>query len=262
MSDNDARTLLLMHTRLTADDTHGLGTLEFHHPPGTFALTPASRTALEAIFTRGNLLRGRGIDWGCGVGCLAIAAARYSAVRSVAAIDIVEENVRIANENAVRNGVADKVTAMVGNSFAPLADEASYDFVVANPPASEGDDGFSFRREVVPGAGRYLRPGGLLFLSISSQYGRARTAELSRIGSMRYAELLATSPPVPFDLTRADLLDNVVAYAATEERGEPAYEFIAADGTPTESATTALARWRESRVSPRTRWQVHLFVKW
>jgi 16S rRNA G1207 methylase RsmC len=55
----------------------------FHHPPGTFALTPASQTLIQAIVQNQNLLQGMVIDWGSGVGCLAIAAARLTKVTKV-----------------------------------------------------------------------------------------------------------------------------------------------------------------------------------
>ena len=56
--------------------TGGLGRLTFHHPVSTFSLTPASNILIEAIARNQELLSGIGIDWGSGIGCLAILAVK------------------------------------------------------------------------------------------------------------------------------------------------------------------------------------------
>ncbi len=57
-------------TALNADATGGLGDIQILHPPHTFALTPASRIAIQAIGRYQHLIAGNGIDWGSGTGCL------------------------------------------------------------------------------------------------------------------------------------------------------------------------------------------------
>ena len=54
----------------------GLGDVRILHPPGTFALSPASLISVQAIVGNQGLLKGIGLDWGTGSGCLAITAAR------------------------------------------------------------------------------------------------------------------------------------------------------------------------------------------
>ncbi len=252
-----------------ADETNGLGALLFRHPPGTFALSPASHMALAAIFANHERLRGIGIDWGCGAGCLAVAAARASAVEQVVAIDINPANVAATRLNAAENNVAEKVIASVGDSYRAFERDGiaamsrahgNASFIVSNPPASDGDDGFGFRRVVVRGAAEFLRPGGLLFLSVSSQYGQERIDRLVDCArGIVYGGLLATSPPVPFDLYRGDLHECLLTYATTEARGETAYEFLAHDAVSHMTATEALRQFNEDGTSPLSRWQVHLF---
>ena len=65
------------------------------------------------------------LDYGCGSGILAIAAARLGAAR-VAGVDIDPQAVAAAQANAERNGV----TALFADSTQPMAGE--YDLVVAN----------------------------------------------------------------------------------------------------------------------------------
>jgi ribosomal protein L11 methyltransferase len=67
------------------------------------------------------------LDFGCGSGILAIAAARLGAAQSLA-IDIDERAVEAARENAARNGVSGIMR--VQHSSEPL--EARFDLVVAN----------------------------------------------------------------------------------------------------------------------------------
>src|SRR2546426_5792346 len=79
-------------TLLTLDQNGPLGTIEILHPAGTFAPTPATLIAVEAITENHALLSGTGLDWGSGVGCLAIAAARIETVGSITGLEISSEN--------------------------------------------------------------------------------------------------------------------------------------------------------------------------
>lgn len=257
-------------TQLTAVDTGGLGTVEIHHPSGAFALTPASRIALQTIGEHRHLLAGTGLDWGCGTGCLAITAVKIPAVTHIIGLDIEPANITAAHFNAVVNGVADRTSFFLANAYMPfaaadqqaMADQAgSTDFILANPPSSEGDDGFGFRRLVLDGARIYLRPGGVVFLSISSQYGRERIHRLTQeIPGFTYGGLLASTNWVPFDMQRPDLFHCVELYAATEQAGGPLYEFRhPVSLTETLNAQMALTYFQQTGESPLSKWQTHLF---
>ena len=257
---------------LTDEQTRGLGSIEIHHPPGTFALTPASLIGVEAIARNQKRFHGIGLDWGSGAGVLAIVAARIPTVESVVGLEIEQANVDIARVNAERNGVGDKVRFLLADSYEPLdrpgrlvlADlEGRVDFIVANPPSSSpADDGFSFRRAVVRCAGRYLKKDGILALSVSRQYGTSRLMGLLDLDpTLDYAGVLASSDWVPFDMARPDLLADVESYAAEEERGGLPYAFRHPDTGRECTARTALAHFRDTGKSPLSRWQSHLFVR-
>ena len=254
------------------DRTNGLGALEFEHPPGTFAPTPASAISVRAICDHQELLGENGIDWGSGIGCLAIAAARIGAVRRVAGLEIEEANVRAARRNAERNGVNGRVRFLHSDSYAPffaedrealedLAGRAR--FVLANPPASDGDDGLGFRRLVLRGARRFLAPGGVVFLNISSQYGSRRIGRLSaEVGGFLHEGVLSSTDWMPFDLMRDDLRRCLENYVAEEQRGGEAYVFgdpERRDCEATMNAREALAAFRETGRNPLSKWQTHLF---
>jgi SAM-dependent methyltransferase len=258
----------IVPSEITAD----LGELRIRHPSGTFALTPASLIALEAIGKHKELLKGTGLDWGSGTGCLAIAAARIPAVQNIVGLEIAEANVAIARENALQNGVADKVIFLHSDSYTPFypADRAILDslrnkvhFILANPPSSEGDDGFGYRRLVLRGASNFLAPGGVVFLSVSYQYGTTRVKRLGQeVPGFAYRGVLASTDWVPFDLGRPDLLHCLRLYANEERRGGWAYTFQHpdGDGEQTMTAQEALAHFQKTGQSPLSKWQSHWFV--
>lgn len=259
-------------SRFDADVTRGLGPFEFHHPPGTFALTPASRISLQAIWDHQPLLRGTGLDWGSGVGCLGIAAARIPAVDRVVGLELSEANVQVAVVNAARNDVAHKTSFLQADSYTPFVVEdranlsafaGQMGFILANPPSSDGDDGFEFRRVVLRGAKEFLAPGGVVFLSISYQYGARRIERLTEeINGFVHEGVLSSTDWVPFDLSRPDLLRCLENYAAEECRGGDPYAFLDPErpgGEPAMTAEAALACFRRTGLSPRSKWQTHLF---
>lgn len=91
------------------------------------------------------------LDYGCGSGILAIAAARLGAGQ-VAGVDIDQQAVDAARANAERNGV----TAVFADSAEPVAGE--YDVVVANILSNP-------LRVLAPAICAHVRPGGRLALS-------------------------------------------------------------------------------------------------
>ncbi len=258
-------------TLLTLDQNGPLGTIEILHPAGTFAPTPATLIAVEAIAEKRALLSGTGLDWGSGVGCLAIAAARIETVGSITGLEISSENLVAAHRNAARNGVAHKTAFLLSESFSPLREDdrkfldalrGQTDFILANVPSSEGDDGFGYRRIVLRGATDFLRPDGVVFLNVSYQYGTDRVRLLTEAcPSFVWDGILASTDWVPFDLSRPDLLQCLQAYAQEEQRGGLAYTFPCPEGAQEKrlSAREALVRFQKTGQNPWTKWQVHLF---
>ena len=247
--------------------------IRIHHPEGAFVPTPASRIALEAIAAHSGRFRGRGLDWGSGSGLLAIAATRLAAVEEVLGLELDSRGVPAARENARVNGVETKVRFVESDSYDPVSEEGtralagfegSTDFMIANPPSSSPvGDGFEMRRVVLRGAVRYLSPGGLLLLSVSSQYGEERVAGLLReTPGFRHDGVGASTHLVPFDVGRPDLRRDVETYAREEERGGLTYAFRHPRNP--ERPMTAIEAWNHFHAtgeSPLSRWQSHLLVR-
>jgi ribosomal protein L11 methyltransferase len=111
---------------------------------------PTTRLCLEWL--EGNVTESSTLlDYGCGSGILAIAAARLGAGR-VAGVDIDPQAVESARANAERNGVV----ALFADSAQPVAGE--YDLVVANILSNP-------LRVLAPAICAHVRSGGRLALS-------------------------------------------------------------------------------------------------
>ncbi len=259
-------------TTIQAKDTNGLGNFIFQHHAGSFALTPASRIALEAIYQNQPLLSGKGIDWGCGTGCLAITTARIEQVTRVIGLDISNENIRQARQNIHNNHVEGKVEVEPSDSYEPKTSSGTRklaefknqtQFILANPPSSEGDDGFEFRRVVLRYARPFLKVGGVVLLNISYQYGEKRIEQLTEeVKGYTYGGILSTTGWVPFDLTRPDLFHCLEAYVQEERRGGFEYHFQnpEIDVEFRLNAQEAFTCYQKTGKSPLTKWQTHCFI--
>lgn len=244
------------------------GPVRIRHYPGTFAPSPATRLMVRAIGA-GHGLAGLGVDWGCGTGALAIAAARLPAVRRVIGLDLSAADIEAARRNAKVNGVAERTEFHTADGYQPFtpagrraidAARGSAGFVVANPPASEGDDGFSFRRVVLEGAAELLAPGGVVLMQILSAYGPDRVRRLvESTPGFLHDGVVESTAAVPFDLRRDRLGRQLDDYVAEEARGGLPYHFESEAGTLT--ATEADARHRAGGALPLARWQAHRFVR-
>ena len=151
---------------------------------GSFQLTQASRLAAQAIATTTPRMRGIVVDWGCGGGVLALLAAAQPDVDLVLGLDYDAQNIATCRLNAQQNGLEHKAKFYRADSFQPLDQEdkdelmavlqEKVDFVIANPPASRDDDGFSFRRRILREATLFLKPHGQVILQALSYYGPTR----------------------------------------------------------------------------------------
>ena len=79
---------------------------------------------------------GHGLDLGCGCGTLGLLLLGSGAAGSVCGIEIQPEAARQAEENARRNGLADRFSVVCGDLRQAHAQipAGSFDFAVSNPP--------------------------------------------------------------------------------------------------------------------------------
>lgn len=132
------------------------------------------------------------VDLGTGSGCIGIAMARACTKAQIWAIDISDKALKIAEQNARRLGVAERIAFLKGNLFEPLKGRVDrVDMILSNPPyvrsgdlkslsreirdhepweaLDGGEDGLDVCRRIVQRAVDYLVPDGILLLEIGDQ---------------------------------------------------------------------------------------------
>jgi release factor glutamine methyltransferase len=134
----------------------------------------------------------RYLDLCTGSACVAITLARERPTCKVFATDLSADALAVARENAIRLGAAFQVALLAGDLFDPVQalGKIRFDLITANPPyisdeefaslpadvrgfephlaLTGGEDGLAVTRRIVTGAGRFLRPGGVLALEVGA----------------------------------------------------------------------------------------------
>jgi release factor glutamine methyltransferase len=176
---------------------------------GTGVLIPRPDTetlvenVLQLIRNTPGMDSPRLLDLCTGSGCIACAIASRVKTASVTAIDLSEAAVAVAKQNAEQLKVADRVTVLQGDLYAPLTDTVDaqpFHMIVSNPPyipsdqiasldrnvrdyeprlaLDGGPDGLAIHRRILEQAAYRLLPGGHLFMEIAFDQGE-RAMELA-----------------------------------------------------------------------------------
>jgi release factor glutamine methyltransferase len=146
---------------------------------------------LEWARTRENL--GAALDIGTGSGAIALSLAAEGSFTRVVATDVSQEALAVAQQNAHRIGLGDRVELREGSLFEPLHAGEQFTVIVSNPPyvadterdtlAPEvrehepatalfaGNDGLSVIKSLLRDAAQWLETGGLLALEIGATQG-------------------------------------------------------------------------------------------
>jgi release factor glutamine methyltransferase len=127
----------------------------------------------------------RVLELGSGVGLAAVLAAKAGS--SVVATDVVPEAVECARQNALLNGVGDRMEVRLGDCYEPVRGMI-FDLICTNPPQmptppgrerddpvaaadNGGLDGWGILDRVIEGAPAHLVPGGRLVFTIFAFLG-------------------------------------------------------------------------------------------
>jgi release factor glutamine methyltransferase len=202
---------LIVRRRRAEPVAYILGAREFHgHSlrvgPSVLVPRPDTETLVEVALdrTRSAHLYGEALDLCTGSGCVAIAFARRRPTWRVTGVDISRDAVAVARANVERIGVAATTDIAEGDLDAPLAADARFDLITANPPyiptadlatlppdvrdheprlaLDGGADGLDLVRRVVELARRRLRTGGLIALEIGHDQASRAAALLGAAG--------------------------------------------------------------------------------
>ncbi len=166
-------------------------------------LIPRPETAelvekVERLKVKGERLKV--LDIGTGSGCIAIALKKAHPEWQVTGIDISEEAIEVAKENAKRNGVeVEFLVADIFNLQSPISN-LQYDIIVSNPPYICESEKASMRPNVLnyePATALFvpdndplkfyrriaeLKLGNYLFFEINEAYPNELSAMLSKLG--------------------------------------------------------------------------------
>ena len=141
------------------------------------------------------------LDFGTGSGCIAIALAVKCPTVRITAIDVSDDSLAVAKQNAAANKVSDLIEFRCGNGFSTLNSNDQFDLIVSNPPyiASEeiatlqpevrdfdprgaldgGADGLDFYRRLASESAAFLKPGGKLMIEFGDGQAEAISAIFS-----------------------------------------------------------------------------------
>ena len=165
--------------------------LEFEVTPAVLIPRPDSELVVtECLSLARKLPQPRILDIGTGSGNLAIAVAQQLPTASVTAIEKSADALAVAQRNAAKHKVSDRVRFLEGDLLAPLGKEERFDFILSNPPyvAREeleklppgvrdyepklaldgGPGGFTVLENLLAQAKEHLDPGGHLIVEIGT----------------------------------------------------------------------------------------------
>jgi release factor glutamine methyltransferase len=178
--------------------------LPFKVTPAVLIPRPETEHLVEKVVELAPLFsKPRLVDVGTGSGAIAVAVAHECPAADVTAIDFSEDALKIAQENARRTGVAERMRFLEGDLLATVAEE-QFEFVVSNPPYVSSDardslgvevrdfeppvalfagpDGLDLYRRLIPQAAHVLPPGGYILLEIGYDQRDAIRELLSQSG--------------------------------------------------------------------------------
>ncbi len=137
---------------------------------------------------------GRLIDLCTGSGCVAISTLASRKDCRAVAVDIFENTLAVARENAESNGVGDRIGFVCADVLKPefMNELGDFDLILSNPPYIEteqlseldaelcyepraaldgGTDGLTFYRVIIENYGRFLRTDGAMLFEIGWDQG-------------------------------------------------------------------------------------------
>ncbi len=179
--------------------------LEFEVTPAVLIPRPETEfLVMEALRLLKTAAAPRVLDVGTGSGCIALSIAHRLKAAQVTAVDINPEALAIAERNAQKHGLAERIRFLKSDLFEALTGD-KFDLIASNPPyvaASEfaglardvrefeprlaldgGPDGLAVFRPLIAQAPAHLEAGGYLLLEIGATQEQSVRQLLDATGS-------------------------------------------------------------------------------
>ena len=190
--------------------------LTFYVTPAVLIPRPETEHLVEAALARApHDAPLRIADIGTGSGAIAIALAHTLPQANVTALDLSPATLAVAQENAVKLGVADRIRFLVSDLLQAVSGE-HFDIIVSNPPyvpKSEilepqvrdyepatalyaGTNGLDIYERLIPQAHAALKPGGWLLMEIGHGQREALAALLKDWNEVSFVDDLQGIPRV------------------------------------------------------------------
>ena len=170
--------------------------LDFEISPGVLIPRPETEILVEdAISIISGSVDPAFFEIGVGSGCISVSILHHAKGAHADGVDISGDALTVAAKNAIRQGVADRLTLRRADVYENLT--GSFDLIVSNPPYIPnddlaslqaevgqfephaalfgGDDGLDVVRRIVRGAPEFLKPRGYLLIEIG--FGQAESVK-------------------------------------------------------------------------------------
>ncbi|MCB0219099.1 MAG: peptide chain release factor N(5)-glutamine methyltransferase, partial [Chrysiogenetes bacterium] len=151
------------------------------------------------------------LDIGTGSGAIALAVLKERPGVSAVATDVSSEALALAKKNAEVLGLSERVAFREGSLLEPVEVGETFEVVASNPPyiaeaemvglmpdvrefeprgaLTPGGDGLALVRQIIEGAGPFVKPGGLLLIEIGATQGEAAYALAEAAGAWQDIEV-------------------------------------------------------------------------
>jgi release factor glutamine methyltransferase len=177
--------------------------LDFEVTPEVLIPRPETELLVEeTLRLASNLATPIIIDVGTGSGCIAVTLARELNDAQVIAVDISPAALAVAQRNARRNGVHDRIKFIEGDLLHGVNSQTQADFILSNPPyiaaaelptlqrevrdwephlaLTDFGDGLQFYQRLLTEAPAYLKTGGYLLCEMGYQQAETVKAFVDR----------------------------------------------------------------------------------
>lgn len=186
--------------------------LTFVVSPAVLIPRPDTEILVEAVIERlKDKAQIKFVDIGTGSGAIVLSLLHYLPLACAAAVDISQDALTVAAENAETLLVNDRVDFYLGDVYAPLTTE-KFDAIISNPPyipnadiaklepevrnfepygaLAGGMDGLDFYRQLIAGGSARLKDGGFMVFEVGINQARAVVALTAAIPELGKTEIL------------------------------------------------------------------------